>query len=121
MAADDACRHLRRGQQTEQFALNYLLQQGLRWQANNFRCRYGELDLLLWEGDTLVIVEVRYRQNDRFGGPAASVTAQKQARIIAATQHYVIMHKLNHVSIRFDVVAVMAGNRLEWIRNAFQA
>lgn len=115
------CPHLQQGRQAEQLALRYLLQQGLKWHASNFRCRYGELDLLLWDDATLVVVEVRYRRNDSFGGPAASITGQKQARIIAATQHYVIMHRLNHVSVRFDVVAVMAGNRLEWIRNAFQA
>jgi len=101
-------------------ALQYLQQQGLRWLASNYRCKLGELDLLLWEGNTLVVVEVRYRKNDHYGGAAASITDQKQQRIIKATQHYVIMHNLNQVAVRFDVVALTAGKPLEWIKNAFQ-
>ena len=112
--------HLVSGRLAEMQALQYLQQQGLRWQASNYRCKLGELDLLLWEGNTLVVVEVRYRKNDHYGSAAASITDQKQQRIIKATQHYVIMHNLNQVAVRFDVVALTAGKPLEWIKNAFQ-
>ena len=111
---------LQKGQEAEQRALRYLLRQGLRWLDSNFSCRYGELDLLLWDQQVLVVVEVRYRHNQCFGGAAASITVQKQARIIAATQHYVIMHGLGHVAVRFDVVALSADDSLNWIKNAFQ-
>lgn len=116
----EQAKHLVDGRLAEMQALQYLLQQGLRWQASNYRCKVGELDLLLWEGKTLVVVEVRYRKNNHYGGAAASITYQKQLRIIKATQHYVIMHKLNQVAVRFDVVALTAGKPLEWIKNAFQ-
>lgn len=116
----EQAKHLVDGRLAETQALQYLLQQGLRWQASNYRCKVGELDLLLWEGKTLVVVEVRYRKNNHYGGAAASITYQKQLRIIKATQHYVIMHKLNQVAVRFDVVALTAGKPLEWIKNAFQ-
>ena len=116
----DRAKHLTDGFLAERQALQYLQQQGLRWLASNYRCKLGELDLLFWEGATLVVVEVRYRKNNLYGGAAASVTPQKQLRIIKATQHYVIMHKLNHVAVRFDVVALTADKPLEWIKNAFQ-
>lgn len=116
----EPAQHLVNGRLAEMHALQYLQQQGLRWLASNYRCKLGELDLLLWEGNTLVVVEVRYRKNDHYGGAAASITDQKQQRIIKATQHYVIMHNLNQVAVRFDVVALTAGKPLEWIKNAFQ-
>jgi putative endonuclease len=72
------------------------------------------------EQEVLVIVEVRYRKSEQFGGAAASITRQKQHRIICATQHYVIMNKLNHLAIRFDVVAISGDNSINWIKNAFQ-
>ena len=112
--------HLQKGQSAEQQALSYLQQQGLTLVCSNFRCKMGELDLVMKDGTALVIVEVRFRQSEQFGGALASITRQKQARIVAATQHYVIINKLSNASIRFDVVAVSGDNRLNWIKNAFQ-
>lgn len=112
--------HLQKGEGAEQRALAYLQQQGLQPLSNNFRCKFGELDLVMRDGPTLVIVEVRYRQSEQFGGALASITRQKQSRIIAATQHYVIIHQLSQSAIRFDVVAIAGDNRINWIKNAFQ-
>lgn len=111
--------HLQKGQQAEQQALHYLQKQGLQLVCSNFRCKMGELDLVMTEREILVIIEVRYRKSNHYGGALASVTAQKQARIIAAAQHYVIINHLSHLTVRFDVVALSADNRLEWIKNAF--
>ncbi|MGZ0077715.1 YraN family protein [Methylomonas sp. YC3] len=112
--------HLQKGDSAEQLALAYLQKQGLEWVCSNFRCKMGELDLVMKDGSALVIVEVRFRKSEQFGGAVASVTRQKQARIVAATQHYVIINNLSQLSIRFDVVAVSGNNRLDWIKNAFQ-
>ncbi len=112
--------HLQKGENAEQQALSYLQQQGLQLICSNYRCKTGELDLVMKEGSVLVIVEVRYRKSDQFGGALASITRQKQMRIIAATQYYVIINKFSHFAIRFDVVAISGNNRLEWIKNAFQ-
>lgn len=112
--------HLQKGESAERMAADYLHAQGLQWVASNFRCKVGELDLVMREGTTLVIVEVRYRQSERFGGALASITRQKQARLIAATQHYVIIHQLSQCAIRFDVVAIAGDNSIQWIKNAFQ-
>lgn len=112
--------HLQKGASAEQQALLYLRQQGLQPVCSNFRCKFGELDLVMREGDSLVIVEVRYRQSEQFGGALASVTRPKQGRIIAATQHYVIINRLERLAIRFDVVAIGGDGRIDWIKNAFQ-
>ncbi len=113
--------HLQKGASSEQLALSYLQQQGLLWRSSNYRCKLGELDLVMMDGAVLVIVEVRYRKSEQFGGALASITWKKQMRIVAATQHYVIINKLNHCAIRFDVIAITGvNNRLDWIKNAFQ-
>ncbi len=112
--------HLLQGDQAERQALDFLQQQGLVLVCQNFRCKLGELDLVMREGETLVIVEVRFRKSEQFGGALASITRQKQGRIVAATQHYVIIHNLSHRAIRFDVVAITGDGRIDWIKNAFQ-
>lgn len=112
-------RHLQTGRQAEQQALQFLQQQGLRWRASNVRYAVGELDLVMQDGATVVMVEVRYRQSQRYGGALASITPRKQARIIAAAQHYVIIQGLTTAAIRFDVVALSGDQPIQWIQNAF--
>jgi putative endonuclease len=72
------------------------------------------------DGQTLVIVEVRFRKSERFGGAVTSITKFKQARIIAATQVYLSSQKTDR-PIRFDVVALAGNGNIHWIKNAFQA
>lgn len=112
--------HLQKGDSAEQQASTYLQRQGLQLVCSNFRCKLGELDLVMKDGAVLVIVEVRFRKSEQFGGALASITPQKQARIVAATQHYVIINQLSQSAIRFDVVAIGGDNRINWIKNAFQ-
>jgi len=109
-----------KGDNAEQQARTYLQQQGLTWVCSNFRCKLGELDLVMKDGAALVIVEVRFRKSEQFGGALASITKQKQSRIIAATQHYVIINRLSQSAMRFDVVAISGDGRINWIKNAFQ-
>ncbi|MGR8934774.1 MAG: YraN family protein [Gammaproteobacteria bacterium] len=111
--------HLQQGSLAERQAQQYLAAQGLTWVCSNFRCKRGEIDLIMREKQTLVIVEVRYRQNDRCGNPLETVTRRKQSRIIAATRYYLAKHP-SHQTVRFDVIAV-SGTDLRWVRNAFQA
>jgi putative endonuclease len=117
----DRAEHLQKGQQAEQAARRYLQQQGLQWLASNVRTPYGELDLVMLDGATLIIIEVRFRQSMQFGGAQASVTSKKQAHIIAATQHYVIINRLSNAAIRFDVIAITGNRQIDWIKNAFQS
>lgn len=109
------------GAAAEELAARHLLAQGLRIVARNFRVRGGEIDIIAREGKTLVFVEVRLRSRGEFGGAAASVTLQKQRRIILAAQHYLQAH--GEQACRFDCVLLDAldAGRLEWIKGAFDA
>lgn len=109
---------IQRGRQYEDLGLRFLLGQGLVMLERNYRCKWGELDLLMQEQGTLVVVEVRFRKNNRYGSASESVTASKQARIIAATKHYIMTKNINQ-PIRFDVLAIMGDSDPDWIKNAF--
>lgn len=110
--------HLLRGEQAEQQAYHYLIKQGLKPVCRNFRCKQGELDLIMSEHNTLVIVEVRYRKSDKYGSAAESVTARKQSRIIAATEIYLTTHATRQ-ALRFDVLTISGDGSIGWIKNAF--
>lgn len=107
------------GDAGEQRALDYLLKQGLQFVERNFRCKGGEIDLVMREGPVLVFVEVRRRAIGRFGDAAASVTAAKQARLLHAAQVY-LQRQGSEPACRMDVVTI-DGERLVWLRDAFQA
>jgi putative endonuclease len=111
------------GRDAEEAALAHLRASGLRLVLRNYRCRAGELDLVMIDRDTLVIVEVRHRSDDRFGDAAASITWRKQRRLAAAAGHLLLRRAdLRHYPARFDVVAITtgcAGREIKWIRDAF--
>ncbi|HEY0665469.1 MAG TPA: YraN family protein [Gallionella sp.] len=76
------------GAQAEQWAVQYLAHQGLRLVEQNYRSRFGEIDLIMRDGEVLVFVEVHMRRNAGYGGAAASIDAHKQQRIIRTAQQY---------------------------------
>ena len=99
--------HLRAGHSGEQFARRWPEARGLIHICSNFRCRYGELDLVMRERDCLVIVEVRYRHNANYGGALPSVTPAKLQRIAKAIKFLLLQHRqLRELPLRFDVVAL---------------
>ena len=107
------------GAQAEAAAAQYLQQQGLRIVARNWRCRQGELDLIAREGDTLVFVEVRQRASAGFGGAAASISARKCSKLLAAAQTY--LQTLPSIPpCRFDAICI-DGPRMEWLKNCIDA
>lgn len=116
---NDSAPHLVSGATAEQKAYDFLVSKGLTPVCRNFRCKHGELDLVMLDQQTLVIVEVRFRKSNAFGGAVASITAKKQARIIAATQYYLSETTIKN-TVRFDVVAISGISGLNWIKNAFQ-
>jgi putative endonuclease len=110
--------HLLRGEQAEQQACDFLITQGLTLIERNFRSPYGELDLIMKEGETLVIVEVRFRKNAIFGSALESVTHSKQVKISATTEVY--LNSLDEMPrMRFDVVGILGNGELQWVKNAF--
>ena len=109
------------GERAERIAAGYLQRKGLALVETNYRCRWGEIDLVLRDRDTIVFVEVKLRRSTSFGGTAYSVTPRKQARIIAAARHY--LARKEEMPCRFDVVLLerLEPPRIEWIRDAFSA
>ena len=105
----------RTGDAAEDAALSYLRDRGLELVERNFRCKGGEIDLIMREGETLVFIEVRARAGDSHGGAAASITPAKQRRLVIAAQHYLQRYRFPP-ACRFDVIA-LEGGRMDWLRN----
>ncbi len=103
------------GRAGETRALAFLQQQGLVLVEQNYRCRHGEIDLILRDGPVLVFVEVRLRSRAHFGGAAASVGTIKQARLWRTAAHY-LSREVQAPPCRFDVIAI-DGDALQWLKN----
>ncbi|HEX7644114.1 MAG TPA: YraN family protein [Burkholderiaceae bacterium] len=109
------------GDSGEDQALAYLQSRRLSLVERNFRCKGGEIDLIMLDQAVLVFVEVRKRAPgaDRFGGAAASVTPAKQRRLIVSAQVY--LKRYTHPpACRFDVVAI-DGSEITWLKNVIEA
>ncbi len=111
-----------RGEAGEQQALDFLLARGLKLVTRNFRARGGELDLVMDDGGTIAVIEVRARSRTRHGHAAETVDARKQRRIILATQTFLAAHpQFAQSPLRFDIVALDADAPPEWLQGAFDA
>lgn len=114
------------GDDAERIAERFLTKRGLELVARNYRCRYGEIDLIMRQAETLVFVEVKLRKTTSgkvdFGGALASITASKQVKLIATAQHY-LAGKKHPPPCRFDAVLLngLNINDVEWLTNAFEA
>jgi putative endonuclease len=108
------------GSDAERCAEVFLKQHRLVLLQRNYRCRSGEIDLIMRDGTTLVFVEVRMRRSTLFGGAANSITISKQQRILQTARHYLASLR-SEPSCRFDAVLISGcqGEQIEWIRDAF--
>jgi len=106
------------GRDKERLAERFLIARGLRLIARNHRCRVGELDLVMRDGDTLVFVEVRYRRSTRHGTPAETVDARKQRRLALAAAHYLQRHP-TMLPCRFDLISITGTDEIQWVKHAF--
>lgn len=108
------------GVSAEARAEAYLLKQGLILVTRNWRCPLGELDVVMSDGESLVIVEVRARSSLGYGGALGSITAKKRGRLMRTAQAFQQAHpQWQDSSIRFDVVSFEADGRGQWLKNAF--
>ncbi|MEK7872695.1 MAG: YraN family protein [Chloroflexota bacterium] len=113
----------RTGAWGERFARTYLAQRGYRILEANYRCAYGEIDLVADKGDCLVFVEVRTRRSRAFGTPEESVTPRKIEHLKSSAEHYLQTHTGLPLSWRIDLVALELGpggrvERINHIENA---
>lgn len=99
--------------------MNYLQKHGVKVTERNFRNRFGEIDIIGYDGEYLVFFEVKYRKNEAKGNPAEAVSGRKCHTICKVADYYRIKHGVGDFEpIRFDVVAI-CGEKIEWFRNAF--
>ena len=111
-----------RGADAEARAEAHLLKQGLKPVARNWRCTLGELDVVMADGDTLVIVEVRARSTASHGGALESIDAKKRGKLLRTALAFTQAHtEWQDAPIRFDVVRFEADGKGRWLRNAFDA
>lgn len=110
-----------RGASAERLARAWLEDRGLRLREANYRCRWGEIDLVMEDGDTLVFVEVRYRNSMRYGGALGSIDVHKRKRLCRAAAEYLARQRGRERAGRFDVIALDPEGRIEWIADAFDA
>jgi putative endonuclease len=114
-----------RGQRAEGLALAHLEARGLTCVDRNFRCRAGEIDLVMQSATTLVFVEVRSRRSADFVSPLESVDFRKRAKLVRTAGWFLVTHPaFRHHRVRFDVVSVEGPcggvYRLKWVRDAFR-
>jgi len=116
-------RFLTFGRRSEILALDHLRSHGYRIVTSPYRTKTGEVDIIAWDGETLVFVEVKSRKNT--DPPEDSVGPQKQQRIIRAAQSYISRYRLQDKPYRFDVLAVTSVPRskpeFRLLRDAFRA
>jgi putative endonuclease len=111
-----------KGADAEDLALAFLLKQGYQLVLRNYRARGGEIDLVMRDAGTLIVVEVRKRSSVRFGSAAESVDARKRGRIVLAARWLLSQRAdLAKLAARFDVVTLDAEDHIEWIKAAFDA
>ncbi len=111
------------GRAAERAASRFLQARGCFLVECNYRCRMGEIDLIMRQGATLVFYEVRYRARQDYGSGAESVDARKQGKLVRAAQHYMLTKAIaERYPVRFDVVDLRPGQHdfeIHWIPNAF--
>ncbi len=109
------------GYLAEAKARRYLESLGARFIQANYRCKLGEIDLIMWDQEYLVFVEVRSRKSIAYGRAIESVTKSKQNKIIKSSNVYLMQNKLYDIHpIRFDIVTLEGvPAKLEWVKGAF--
>jgi putative endonuclease len=106
------------GRTGERLAAEALIRRGYCIVEQNFRCSYGEIDLIAEDGHDLIFVEVKTRRGNTYGLPEEAVTIRKQHKIIQVASYYLDLHACSERSWRIDIVAVQLseGGRPEEIR-----
>jgi len=113
-----------KGARFENYARDYLARQGLRLLRQNYHCRFGEIDLIMQERETICFIEVKFRKTMQFGGAASAISITKQRKIIKTALFYVTQHKhLANQALRFDAFLIQqqadTSNQVNWIKGAF--
>ena len=112
-----------KGKEYEQLAVEALQKEGYHIETRNYRCRFGEIDVVARDQrkgrDILVFIEVKYRSSVKYGLPSEAVDSHKQHKIRQVSEYYVREKRIPATTaIRYDVISILGG-QLEHIENAF--
>ena len=111
------------GRSGEEAAVNYLRKKKFKVVCRGFRFHKGEIDVIAYDKDILVFVEVKTRRSPDFGEPEESVTPFKQRQIRKLAEAYLMLNSLGDVPCRFDILALFADGqnsfRIRYIPDAF--
>jgi putative endonuclease len=111
-----------KGHEGELEAYEFLRRKGYKIVAQNYRKRYGEIDLIGWDQDVLAFIEVKKRLGNSRGRPEEAVHRAKRKQIYRIANEYRVRHRLRDINYRFDVVSIQNHHGSdEWllIKNAF--
>lgn len=112
------------GDRAERGARRLLEKHKLKILHQNYRSRFGEIDLIAMSENHLIFVEVRFRENSFFGSGAETVTSKKQQRIILTARHFLSSGAYTELPCRFDVIEACNDKsgklHFNWLENAFQ-
>ncbi|MBB5020062.1 putative endonuclease [Chitinivorax tropicus] len=108
------------GAAAEEAAARFLVRHGLTIVTRNYRCRFGEIDVIANDGNTMVFVEVKARSGKGFGGSIYSITPAKQRKLLAAAQHY-LASLGREPACRFDAILFDGSGDPTWLRNILEA
>ena len=114
--------NIEKGKKGEDIAAACLRKEGYRIVERNYRCLYGEIDIIAMDAGDVVFIEVKSRKSDNFGSPEEAVGITKQKKISKVALNYLRERGLADHNARFDIVAIRfmpQGNRVKLIRNAF--
>lgn len=104
----------------EDSAIKYLQNKGYKILERNYSTKMGEIDIIAEKDGVIVFVEVKNRENNRYGEPIEAVSKEKQRKIIASANYYIVKKKLFDHALRFDVISILRDN-MEHIEYAFDA
>ncbi|TAN63009.1 YraN family protein [bacterium] len=111
------------GKRGEDEAEKFLKKLGYKIIERNYRCSFGEVDIIAKDNYTIVFFEVKTRSNDNYGSPKCAVDWRKQKKVMAAGSEYLSRKNLNDTLVRFDVISVEAKSGamvIEHVKDAFE-
>lgn len=98
------------GRRGEDVAIDYLKSEGYTILDRNYSCKIGEVDVIAWDGEFVVFVEVKARRDTTFGLPRQAVNWHKQQTIVKVAQYWLYKNKRTGIPVRFDVIEILDGN-----------
>lgn len=99
------------GKKGEELACRFITEKGFRIIERNFRFHKGEIDIIAKDNETLVFIEVKYRQNLEYGTPEEAITREKIRQLRNLAKAYLFERKISNVACRFDVIAILEVNK----------